>query len=144
MDLSNLPAVNATLNSIAFVLLICGFACIRRKRVLAHKRFMISAYCVSALFLISYLTHRFTQGEYRFGGEGLIRPVYFFILISHVLLALTVPFIATTLLVLGLRGRFELHKRIARVGFPIWVYVSITGVLVYFMLFQLYEPIPPA
>ncbi len=138
--LTDLPLLNATLNGISFVLLMTGYWCIRDGRVTAHKRFMVSAFCVSAFFLISYLTYRFLGEEKKFGGQGWIRPVYFFILVTHVALAITVPVLATRTLYLALRGRFEQHRRIARVTFPIWVYVSITGVLVYLLLFRLYGP----
>lgn len=136
--LDQLPAVNATLNMIAFVFLLAGYRFIRRRRVTAHKRCMIAAFVVSILFLTTYLTYRFLSGDKSFGGEGFIRPIYFFILITHVILAMTVPFLATWTLLLGLRGRFEKHRWWARITFPIWVYVSITGVMVYVMLFQIY------
>ena len=142
IELSDLPAVNATLNSISFVLLVVGHRCIKHGRVTAHKRLMISAFCVSGLFLISYLTYRFLGADKKFGGQGWIRPVYFFILITHVTLAATVPVLASWTLILGLRGRFEKHRKIARITYPIWVYVSVTGVLVYLLLFRLYGPAP--
>jgi len=138
IEISILPAVNATLNTVAFILLAIGYACIRKRRVTAHKRFMTSAFCVSILFLISYLTYRFAGEEKRFGGEGWIRPIYFFILITHVALAATVPVLASWTLYLGWRGRWDKHRRLARWTFPIWVYVSVTGVLVYLLLFQIY------
>ncbi len=140
LELSDLPGVNATLNSISFVLLVAGYLMIRRRRETAHKRCMIAAFCVSTVFLASYLTYRFLGEEKRFGGTGLIRPVYFFILITHVVLAMTVPVLAGRTLYLALRGRFDKHRRIARITFPIWIYVSVTGVLVYLLLFRLYGP----
>lgn len=140
IELSDLPLVNATLNGISFILLLTGYRMVRAGRVTAHKRFMIAAFVVSALFLISYLTYRFLGEEKRFGGTGWIRPVYFFILITHVVLAITVPFLASRTLYLGLRGRIEEHRRIVRWTFPIWVYVSVTGVMVYLLLFRLYGP----
>lgn len=140
LQTADLPAVNATLNSISFVLLLIGYRMIKRRRVRAHKTCMIAAFIVSILFLTSYLTYRYYGGEKRFGGEGWIRPVYFFILISHVVLAATVPFFATGTLYLALRGRIERHRRLARITFPIWIYVSITGVMVYLLLFRLYGP----
>ena len=140
IDIADLPVVNATLNAISFVILVTGYAMIKRKRVTAHKRCMIAAFGVSILFLTSYLTYRFAGQEKRFGGTGWIRPIYFFILITHVTLAASVPILATWTLVLGLRERFEKHRRLARITFPIWVYVSITGVIVYFMLFVIYKP----
>ncbi len=140
IELADLPAVNAILNSIAFVLLMSGYVCIRQKRVAAHKRFMMAAFGVSILFLCSYLTYRFAVGEKKFGGVGWIRPVYFALLITHVVLAATVPILASMTLYRGLKGQFDKHRRLARWTFPIWVYVSITGVIVYVMLFQLYKP----
>lgn len=138
IELSDLPAVNATLNSIAFVLLVTGRSFIRRGNITAHKRCMISAFVVSAVFLVTYLTYRFLGDEKKFGGVGWIRPVYFFILITHIALAVTVPILGTCTLVLGLKGRIDRHRRLARITYPIWVYVSITGVMVYVMLFRLY------
>ena len=140
IELSDLPAVNATLNAISFVLLVVGYRCIKRKNIAAHKACMISAFGVSILFLTSYLTYRFLGEEKRFGGTSWIRPVYFTILITHVLLAVTVPVLASRTLYLALRGRFEQHRRIARWTMPIWIYVSITGVVVYVLLFRLYGP----
>ena len=104
---------------------------------------MVTAFCVSALFLGSYLTYRFLGQEKRFGGTGLIRPVYFFILVTHVILAATVPFLAGLTLWRAIRGQFDRHRRIARWTFPIWVYVSITGVMVYVMLFVIWRPAGP-
>lgn len=143
MDLSSLPAINAALNVTAFVLLLCGYCHIRAGNVVVHKRCMIAAFIVSMLFLTTYLTYRFFGEEKRFTGQGFVRPIYFFILITHVTLAVTIPFLAGRTLYLGLRGRIDQHRRIARVTFPIWMYVSITGVIVYLFLFQLY-PLPPA
>jgi len=138
--LTDLPLLNATLNGISFVLLMTGYACIRRRWVRAHRNCMVAAFCVSILFLISYLTYRFLGAEKKFGGQGWIRPVYFFILGTHVPLAASVPVLAGRTMYLAFRGRFEEHRRIARVTLPIWVYVSITGVLVYLLLFRLYRP----
>lgn len=142
IELTHLPALNASLNAVSFVLLCTGYRFIRRKRVTAHKRCMITAFGVSVLFLASYLTYRFFGEEKRFGGQGWIRPLYFFILVTHVVLAATVPVLSSWTLLLGLRGRFERHHKLARITFPIWVYVSVTGVLVYVLLFQLYGPTP--
>ena len=138
MELSSLPAVNATLNATAFVLLMCGYFQIRAGNINKHKRFMISAFVVSILFLTTYVTYRVLGPEKKFQGQGWIRPIYFFILFTHVPLAASVPFLAGTTLYLGLRGRIERHRRLARITLPIWIYVSITGVLVYLLLFQLY------
>jgi uncharacterized membrane protein YozB (DUF420 family) len=140
MQISDLPALNATLNSISFVLLMIGYRMIKQRRIFAHKACMLAAFGVSILFLASYLTYRFFGDEKRFGGQGFIRPIYFFILITHVVLAATVPFLASTTLYFALRGRFDKHRRIARITFPIWAYVSVTGVLVYVLLFLLYGP----
>ena len=140
IELHHLPALNATLNTIAFVLLLCGFYFIRHGQVTNHARCMISAFCVSILFLGSYLTYRFLGAEKKFGGMGWIRPVYFVILITHVSLAATVPFLASYTLYQAARGRLARHRRIARVTLPIWVYVSVTGVLVYLLLFVLCGP----
>ncbi len=140
MKLSDLPALNATLNLISLVLLLVGYVMIKRRRIVAHRRCMSVALCVSILFLASYLTYRFLGEEKRFGGHGFIRPVYFFILITHVALAVTVPVLACRTIYLAWRGRFDKHRRIARVTFPIWIYVSVTGVLVYVLLFKIYGP----
>jgi len=136
--LSDLPAVNATLNAVSLLLLLSGFVFIRRKQVLAHKRCMIAAFLVSMAFLATYLTYRFLGQEKRFAGRGAIRTVYFVVLITHVTLAATIPVLATWTLLLALRGRWEKHRRMARITFPLWVYVSITGVLVYLFLFRWY------
>jgi uncharacterized membrane protein YozB (DUF420 family) len=141
IELSALPLVNATLNSISLVLLLIGHSMIRRGRIIAHTRCMISAFTVSTLFLISYLTYRFLGEEKRFSGQGWIRPIYFFILITHVSLAATVPVLASMTLYRALRGQFVRHRRLARITYPIWVYVSFTGILVYLLLFQLYGPV---
>ena len=138
IELADLPAVNATLNSISLVLLVFGFVMIRKGHVTAHKRAMVTAFGVSVLFLASYLTYRFSVGDKKFGGQGWVRLVYFTVLIPHVILAATVPVLASRLLYLGFRGRIAAHKRLARIAWPIWVFVSISGVFVYFMLFKLY------
>jgi len=137
---SDLPLVNSILNGLALVLLLTGYTMIKSGRRMAHKRCMVAAFGVSVLFLISYLTYRFAGEEKRFGGTGWIRPLYFFILITHVVLAATIPFLASVTLFWGLKQRWERHRRLARLTFPIWVYVSITGVLVYVLLFRLYGP----
>ncbi len=143
IELSDLPAVNATLNSISLVFLVTGYHAIRHGNVVRHRRCMVTAFCVSVLFLGSYLTYRFLGEEKRFGGTGLIRPVYFFILVTHVILAATVPFLAGLTLWRAIRGQFVQHRRIARWTLPIWLYVSITGVMVYVMLFVIWRPAGP-
>lgn len=140
--LERLPEVNATLNAVSTLLLLNGYRHIRAKRISLHRRMMISAFVVSIAFLTCYLIHKWflwtTTGSYNtaFLGTGVWRPVYFFILITHVVLASSVPFIAFVTLRRGLAMKVDLHRKIARVTFPIWLYVSVTGVIVYFMLYQ--------
>lgn len=141
MRIEDLPALNATLNSIAFLFLLTGYWFIRQKRVVGHRRCMKAAFCVSILFLISYLTYHGFGQEKKFGGTGWIRPVYFLILFTHIPLAATVPVLASRTLYLAFRGRWDKHRRLARITFPIWVYVSVTGVLVYFLLYRIYAPL---
>lgn len=138
MTLEALPTVNAILNAVALVLLLCGYSQIRAKNIKAHKYFMGAAFVVSMLFLSTYITYRVLGEEKRFTGQGWVRPIYFTILITHVTLAATVPFLASRTLYLALRGRIEKHRRLARITLPIWIYVSLTGVLVYLFLFVLY------
>lgn len=133
-----LPTLNACLNALSGILLIAGYFQIRKKNVRVHMRLMLSAFIVSILFLTSYLIYHYNVGSVPFTGRGWIRPVYFAILISHTLLAASVPFLATITLVRAWRGDFERHRRIARWTFPIWVYVSATGVLVYLLLYVIY------
>jgi len=135
---SDLPAVNAGLNGTAAVLLAIGLWQIKRRRVTAHKACMLGAFTVSMLFLVSYLTYHVQVGSVRFPGTGAIRPVYFGILVTHTLLAATVPILAVVTLTLGLRARYARHVRIAKWTLPIWLYVSVTGVIVYLMLYRLY------
>lgn len=137
MSLSDLPALNATLNAISGVLLMCGYAFIRRGQTRRHRAAMISACIVSALFLTSYVIYHANIGSKPFTGRGPIRIVYFTILLTHVVLAATVPPLAVITLSRGLRARFERHVAIARWTFPIWMYVSVTGVIVYFMLYRM-------
>ena len=140
IPLAALPALNAALNGTSACLLVAGFLCIRRKRVTAHKACMLSAVATSTLFLISYLTYHYHVGSVPFRGQGWARPVYFSILSSHtVLAAATLPLVLVTL-TRALRGRFQRHARIARWTLPVWLYVSITGVLVYWMLYHLFAP----
>jgi putative membrane protein len=133
---SALPAVNASLNGLATVLLVAAFAAIKRGNRILHRKLMLSACGVSVLFLISYLVYHNNSGMTRFAGIGWSRTVYFFILFTHIPLAgIIVPLAATTLF-LGLTERFDKHRKIARWTFPIWLYVSVTGVLVYLFLYQ--------
>jgi uncharacterized membrane protein YozB (DUF420 family) len=132
-----LPAVNATLNAIAAVLLVCGYVMIRRGRFETHRRFMLSAFATSALFLASYLVYHANVGSKPFPGQGPVRVLYFAILISHVALAAIILPMALITLSHALRSRFERHVPIARWTLPIWLYVSVTGVIVYLMLYQM-------
>ena len=137
MDFTILPTVNATLNALGAACLVTGFVFIRRGNVAAHRRAMITAVALGVLFLVSYLTYHFQVGSVRFQGTGAIRKVYLAILISHTVLAATVPFLAAITLVRALRQRFDRHRAIARWTLPIWLYVSVTGVVVYWMLYQM-------
>jgi putative membrane protein len=132
-----LPALNATLNAIAAVLLVCGYIMIKRGRWEVHRRFMLAAFSTSALFLVSYVTYHANAGSRPFAGQGAIRYLYFAILISHVILAALILPMALITLTHGLRSRFERHVPIARWTLPIWLYVSVTGVIVYLMLYQM-------
>ena len=136
-DIMVLPMVNAILNSIATILLIVGFRMIRQGRRVEHKRAMIAAFVVSTIFFASYLTYHYVRGGVTtpFGGEGVILFVYRFILYTHIVLAAFVPFLAIITLTRGLRDRIASHRKIARWTLPIWLYVSVTGVLVYLMLY---------
>ena len=134
---SLLPTVNATLNGICAILLVAGFLCIRAKHTAAHTRFMLGACGVSVLFLASYLTYHFLVGSIGFPGTGWVRVLYLTILISHVVLAIVIlPLVLRTVYLAG-RGRFVQHVGIARVTLPLWLYVSVTGVVVYMMLYGL-------
>jgi uncharacterized membrane protein YozB (DUF420 family) len=138
------PHLNASLNALSSVFLISGFVFIMRRNISAHRLCMLCASSVSALFLVGYLTHHairtyyFGLGPTKFTGEGIIRPIYFTILTSHTILAAVVgPFVIVTLR-RGLKGWYDKHRRLARLVFPVWLYVSVTGVIVYLMLYQLY------
>lgn len=136
--IADLPTLNASLNATSAILLTIGYLCIRRHKVTAHKACMVTAFATSTIFLISYLVLRYYAGMTSFTGQGLIRPLYFTILISHTILAATVVPLALITLFRALKGRFAKHVRIARWVLPIWLYVSVTGVVVYVMLYQLY------
>jgi uncharacterized membrane protein YozB (DUF420 family) len=132
----DLPAVNATLNALSGVLLLCGYVLIRMRRIALHRAVMIAAFAVSSVFLICYLVYHAQVGSVPFPRFGFVRPLYFTILITHVTLAATVPPLAIISMTRGLKGRYAQHRRIARWTFPIWMYVSVTGVLVYVLLYQ--------
>jgi putative membrane protein len=134
----SLAPVNAALNLCAALLLLAGFIFIRRRKVKAHKVCMLSAVGFSSAFLISYLVYHYHVGDVRFQGHGAVRPVYFTILISHVLLAIAIVPLVIITLWRAFGGRFTAHRRVARWTWPIWMYVSVTGVLVYLMLYQFY------
>lgn len=133
-DLSFMPAVNASLNALAAVLLASGYAAIKKRDRRLHQRLMISAFCASSLFLIGYVTYHYVHGDTKYTGEGAVRYVYFGVLISHVLLSMAVVPLALASFYYAYRERFQTHARVARVLLPIWLYVSVTGVLIYFML----------
>ncbi len=137
MDVRDLPALNALLNTTSAVLLVTGYRLIRQGRREAHRRAMTAALLVSALFLTSYLVYHAQVGSVKFQKTGWIRPVYFSILISHTILAACVAPMALVTVWSAWKGRFERHRRLARITLPLWLYVSITGVLVYLMLYHL-------
>lgn len=141
IGIHDLPAVNATLNGTAAVLLVCAYVLIRRGQRDAHKRVMLTAFAVSIVFLISYVTYHWylvahNEGVLHYPGNGALRNVYLTILFTHTVLAATVPVLAIITLRRALKGKFDRHKRIARWTLPIWLYVSVTGVVVYLMLYQ--------
>jgi uncharacterized membrane protein YozB (DUF420 family) len=138
LSIQDLPAVNASLNATSTVLLGFGYFFIRRRNITAHRACMLAALGTSLLFLTSYLIYHAHIGSRPFTGQGWVRPVYFSILISHTVLAAAVPFLAIITLFRALRERFDRHVRIARWTLPIWFYVSVTGVIIYWMLYQLY------
>jgi uncharacterized membrane protein YozB (DUF420 family) len=134
----HLPAINATLNATSALLLLLAYRAIRGLRVERHRRLMLSAASTSAVFLACYLYYHAHVGSVRFTGEGAVRPLYFAILISHTILAAAIVPLVLRTLYLGLRRRDDRHRRIARWTFPIWLYVSVTGVVIYLMLYQIY------
>jgi uncharacterized membrane protein YozB (DUF420 family) len=137
LDLTALPTLNATLNGLSTILLSAGYVLIRRRRIAQHRACMIAAFVTSVLFLISYVIYHANIGSRPFMGTGPVRLVYFVILITHVVLAAAVPPLAIVTLLRGLRGQYPRHRRIARWTLPIWLYVSVTGVVVYVMLYHL-------
>lgn len=137
MSVHDLPVLNAVLNATAAVLLVTGFALIRRGRKQAHRRVMLAAFAVSIVFLTSYLVYHAQVGSVRFRGTGALRAAYLTILLTHTVLAAAVPPLAVVTLSRALRGRFDRHRAIARYTLPVWLYVSVTGVVVYWMLYRL-------
>ena len=138
MQIADLPAVNATLNAMAAIFLIAGYVLIRSGRREPHKRCMLAALTASALFLVCYVTYHANTGSRPFPGQGVIRVVYFAILITHVILAAAILPLALTTAARGLTAQYDRHVRIARWTLPIWLYVSVTGVVIYLMLYRLY------
>jgi uncharacterized membrane protein YozB (DUF420 family) len=143
LSYDSLAPLDAILNATAGVLLIAGFVAVRRHRIRVHRVLMLSAFAVSIAFLISYCIYHYHVGDVRFEGQGAIRPVYFTILISHITLAAVIVPLVLITLIRALRGRFVKHRAIARWTLPLWVYVSVTGVVVYLLLFHFYPHLVP-
>lgn len=137
LTLADLPTLNAALNATSAVLLLLGWVLILRRKFDAHRRAMLSAFACSIVFLVSYLVYHFQVGSVKFQGAGTVRTVYFAVLLTHTVLAAAVPFLAAITLSRALARRFDRHKQIARWTLPIWLYVSVTGVVVYWMLYQM-------
>ena len=138
MTVHDLPAVNASLNALSGILLLIGYVLIRARRIQQHRACMIAAFATSSLFLICYVVYHAQVGSVRFTRQGFVRPLYYTILITHVTLAATVLPLAIITLSRGLKARYPQHRKIARWTFPIWLYVSLTGVIVYVLLYHLY------
>ena len=138
-----LPYVNATFNSLSAAAIVAGVVAIKRGRQQTHRRWMFAALASSGVFLLSYVTYHALHGDSRFLGQGMVRPIYFFVLISHILLSIVALPLVLSTFYLSLSGRFDIHRRVARWTFPIWLYVSVTGVVVFLML-QVFGAAPPA
>ncbi|OFW15251.1 MAG: hypothetical protein A3F70_12865 [Acidobacteria bacterium RIFCSPLOWO2_12_FULL_67_14] len=138
ITIADLPALNAVLNGTAAAFLSAGYVFIRRRQIALHRRCMLAALATSAVFLISYVVYHANAGSRPFSGEGPIRALYFAILISHVILAALIPPLALVTARRGLTAQYDRHVRIARWTLPVWLYVSVTGVVIYLMLYQLY------
>ncbi len=136
LAIHQLPALNAALNATSAILLACGYRFIRRREIRAHRACMLAAFSVSILFLISYLTYHYQVGSVRFPGTGWLRTIYLTILATHTVLAALVPPLAIVTLFRAVRERFDKHRRLARWTLPIWMYVSVTGVIVYWLLYH--------
>ena len=141
MSVHDLPSVNAALNGVATALLLTGFGFIRARRIEAHRRCMWSALVTSALFLVSYVTYHAQAGSTPFQGQGWIRPVYFAILVTHIILAAAIVPLALLTLRRAVKEDFVRHRRLARWTLPIWLYVSVTGVVIYVLLYHVYAPV---
>lgn len=143
MDFSVLPPINATLNAVATCLLIVGRGLVRRGDVARHRLVMMAAFAVSSVFLVLYVSHKVSRNfeNTTFNVEGWVHTAYLVLLGSHVLLAMTVPIFAIALIRLGLRDDRERHRRLARIGWPIWIYVSVTGVIIYLLLYPFNPPV---
>jgi uncharacterized membrane protein YozB (DUF420 family) len=137
MEIADLPAVNAALNSLSTVLLGCGYYFIRRRQIARHRLCMTLAFACSCVFLTCYLIYHYNVGSVPFTKQGWVRPVYFTILITHIILAAAIVPLALITLYRAWRQRFEQHRRIARWTWPLWMYVSVTGVVIYLMLYQM-------
>lgn len=131
---SSLPGLNATLNSISTILLVSGFVQIRKRNFDKHMKYMLGAFATSTLFLVSYVIYHNFIGHTPFPGTGVIRPIYFFILITHIILSAAVVPLILSSFYFAFSGKFKTHRKVSRVTFPIWLYVSVTGVLIYFIL----------
>jgi putative membrane protein len=142
MQITDLPVVNATLNGTSAVLLVLAYRAIRMREIDRHRRLMLSAAATSAVFLVTYLYYHAHVGSVRFPGHGPVRTLYFAILISHTILAAAIVPLVLRTLYLGLRRRDAIHRRIARWTLPLWLYVSVTGVVIYVMLYRLYGAVP--
>ena len=136
ITVGDLPAINASLNGLSGVLILFGYAAIRYRRVGVHRAFMLAAFATSTLFLVSYVTYHLQAGSRSFAGPGWLRPIYLSMLISHIILAAGLLPLVIVTIIRAWRGRIEAHRRLARWTFPIWLYVSITGVLIYATLYR--------
>ena len=141
MSISDLPTLNAILNSISAILLTIGFVFIKQKNREAHRRCMIGAFTTSTLFLISYLVYHYNVGSVKFQGQGAVRTVYFAILLTHTVLAVVIVPLIIAAVVQAIRGKFESHKKITRWAWPLWMYVSVTGVVIYLLLYQIFPQV---
>jgi len=143
VSVTDLPIVNALLNATSAVLLTVGWVLIRQRAVAAHRACMVAAFVVSVVFLVCYLVYHYAVGSVRFPGTGVARGVYLTILASHTILAVAVPPLALIALYRAWKGHFAQHRRIARWALPVWLYVSVTGVVIYVLLYQVYGARPP-